>query len=81
MSHWRPLVGAVAVIALYLIAPLLGLIAFVAAIVATLVYWVSDGASSRPCPRCGERVPNGVLTCERCEFDFKAIGAKGPVAS
>lgn len=34
-----------------------------------------DVQASRPCPRCGERVPNGVLDCEACGFDFRTIGA------
>jgi Flp pilus assembly protein TadB len=29
---------------------------------------------SRPCPRCGERVPNSVLLCSRCGFDFAQVG-------
>jgi hypothetical protein len=74
MSHWRPLIGAIAVVALFLISPLLGLIAFIAALIAGLIYWVGDGSASRPCPRCGEQVPNGVLNCEHCQFDFRTIG-------
>jgi len=31
--------------------------------------------ASRPCPRCGERVKNGVLDCPHCGFDFRTIGA------
>lgn len=29
---------------------------------------------TRPCPRCGHRVPNGDLDCFRCDFDFRQIG-------
>ena len=29
---------------------------------------------SRPCPRCGNRVPVGVMSCEACGFDFTTIG-------
>jgi ABC-type protease/lipase transport system fused ATPase/permease subunit len=80
MGHWRPFVGAIAVIALFLISPLLGLVAFIAAVIAALIFWVSDGTSSRPCPRCGEQVPNGVLSCEHCQFDFNTIGSEDSVA-
>lgn len=31
--------------------------------------------SQRPCPRCGKPVPNGVLDCSACGFDFRAIGS------
>jgi PHP family Zn ribbon phosphoesterase len=77
MSHWRPLVGALAVIALLLIAPVLGLIALGACVVGGLIFWMSDGARrrDRPCPRCGEGVENGVLDCPHCGFDFRTIGA------
>jgi hypothetical protein len=30
---------------------------------------------SRPCPRCGQRVPVGELECGACDFDFRTIGA------
>jgi hypothetical protein len=33
-----------------------------------------DVQASRPCPRCGEPVPNGVLDCPQCSFDFRIIG-------
>lgn len=35
----------------------------------------SEARASRPCPRCGERVKNGVLDCPHCGFDFRTIGA------
>ncbi len=34
-----------------------------------------ERANSRPCPRCGEAVANGVLDCPHCGFDFRTIGA------
>lgn len=30
---------------------------------------------SRPCPRCGEGVKNGILDCPHCGFDFRTVGA------
>jgi len=62
------------VIALFVIAPLLGAIAFAVLVIAALVFWVSGEGSGRPCPRCGEQVPNGELTCAHCAFDFNTIG-------
>lgn len=29
-----------------------------------------DRADSRPCPRCGHRVPVGILECAACGHDF-----------
>jgi predicted RNA-binding Zn-ribbon protein involved in translation (DUF1610 family) len=75
MGHLRPIVGALAVIALLLIWPPLGALAFVVCLIVGLVQWVNGNSDSRPCPRCGEAVPNGVLRCEHCAFDFNAIGA------
>ena len=76
MSHWRPLIGALAVLALLFIEPLLGLIALGACVVVGIIMWASDGAQrrDRPCARCGEAVPNGVLDCPHCGFDFRTIG-------
>ena len=30
--------------------------------------------TTRPCPRCGERVAIGELDCPHCDFDFRTIG-------
>ncbi len=77
MGHWRPLVGALVVLALLFIAPLLGLVALGVCLIVGLVMWVGDGARrrDRPCVRCGEAVPNGILDCPHCGFDFRTIGA------
>lgn len=76
MSHLRALVGALAVIALLFIAPLVGLIALGVFLIAGIAMWLTEAnAGSRPCPRCGEAVPNGKLECEHCAFDFNAIGS------
>jgi hypothetical protein len=32
--------------------------------------WLIPRLNSRPCPRCGERVPNGTLHCPACDYDF-----------
>jgi hypothetical protein len=32
--------------------------------------------STRPCPRCGERVEIGDLECPYCGFDYRSIGAE-----
>jgi hypothetical protein len=31
---------------------------------------LQDHLESRPCPRCGHRVPNGLVECSACSFDF-----------
>jgi Flp pilus assembly protein TadB len=75
MSHWRPVIGAFAVIVLLFVAPLIGLIALVVFLIAGIAMWVTESNdSSRRCPRCGEQVPNGVLDCGSCAFDFRTIG-------
>jgi hypothetical protein len=44
------------------------------------IVWVAvrgwDRSSSRPCPRCGQRVPKGQLDCAKCGFDFRTIGSQ-----
>jgi hypothetical protein len=37
---------------------------------------LQDHSESRPCHRCGARVPNGVLECEACGFDFGSVGSR-----
>ena len=32
---------------------------------------------SRPCPRCGRRIPLGTYVCWSCGFDFRAQRAPG----
>lgn len=63
MSHWRPVIGAFAVIVLLLVAPLIGLIALVVFLIAGIAIWVTENNdSSRRCPRCGEQVPTAAST-------------------
>jgi len=57
-----------------------------ALMVVTLIFAVyrglTSGRGTRPCPRCGRRVENGVLECSRCGFDFRAVGTtEAPVVS
>lgn len=40
-----------------------------------LPVWIVRRLRSRPCPRCGQRVKKGVLTCQECGFDFSTVGA------
>lgn len=35
---------------------------------------VTRNKYSRACPRCGLSVPNGVLDCRACGFDFRSVG-------
>jgi hypothetical protein len=43
--------------------------------IAFLLYrYLSSRAQTRPCPRCGGRVPVGMLDCDACGFDFRSIG-------
>jgi len=82
MGHGRVIVGALAVIALLFIAPIVGIVALVVFLVAGIALWVIEGAQdSRPCPRCGEQVDNGVLDCTHCGFDFRTIGSTKSVQS
>jgi hypothetical protein len=37
---------------------------------ALILRLLQSQVQSRACPRCGERVPNGILKCDRCGFDF-----------
>ncbi len=39
-----------------------------------LAVWIVRRVRSRPCPRCGRRVKQGVLTCEGCGYDFSTVG-------
>jgi hypothetical protein len=47
-------------------------------VVLTVVFAAYRGLTankySRPCPRCGEKVKNGILDCS-CGFDFRTVGS------
>lgn len=75
MRHRGPLIGAALVLVLLFVSPVAGLIALVVALIVAVIFFATDRSGSRPCPRCGERVENGVLDCPHCEFDFRTIGA------
>ena len=75
MSHTGPLIGAVLVLVLLFVAPMLGLIALGVSLIGGVVMFATDRSGSRACPRCGEQVKNGVLDCPHCGFDFRTIGA------
>jgi hypothetical protein len=79
MSHARPFIGAAAVIALLFIYWPLGVVAFLVCLLVGLAGWIGEDGS-RPCPRCGQRVKNGVLECEHCGFDFNTIGVERTTA-
>ena len=76
MSHFRILVGAVAAIFLLFVAPILGAIFLAVCIIAGLILWVTEQKpNSRPCPVCGEQVPNGTTACASCGHDFRAAAS------
>jgi hypothetical protein len=57
-----------------------GMIVFAVIVALLLAYgawkfFVDPFLSTRPCPRCGRRVPKGEMDCPHCEFDFRSIGA------
>lgn len=74
MRHTGPFLGAVLVLVLLFVAPMIGLIALAAALVVAVILFATDRSGSRACPRCGEQVKNGVLDCPHCDFDFRTIG-------
>jgi hypothetical protein len=79
--HGGAILGAVVVIVLLFISPLVGLIALAVVLIVAAILFVTDSGSSpgeRPCPRCGQGVKNGVLGCPHCAFDFRTIGATVP---
>lgn len=73
MRGWVPIAGALAVLAVMAVAPGLGLALLGLLLLVALLAWLVE-PSTRPCPRCGQRVKAGVLDCEACGFDFKTIG-------
>lgn len=79
MSQLRIVIGALAVIGLLLVVPILGLLALAVFVIAGIGMWVAEGSkrapTSRPCPVCGEAVPNGLTQCESCGHDFRAAAA------
>ena len=36
--------------------------------------WLMSRPKKRDCPRCGDDVKKGVMTCPSCGFDFRTIG-------
>jgi len=62
------------ILALGFIAPLWGGILMLIAFSYVFLSWLLR-SDSRPCPRCGGRVENGVMECPRCAFDFQTIGS------
>lgn len=73
MNRWWPILGAIPVLAIALIAPGLGLALMGLLLLLALLVWLMT-PSGRPCPRCGESVKKGVLDCPDCGFDFRTIG-------
>jgi hypothetical protein len=58
------------------IAILVGILAAVVWVLLTVANRARAFVESRPCLRCGNRVPIGELDCPHCGFDFRTIGAK-----
>jgi hypothetical protein len=73
MHIWPVLLGALAVLVLFLWHPALGFGALILLLLLAALFWIIR-PGSRPCPRCGQRVKNGVLDCPHCGFDFRTIG-------
>jgi len=71
---WPVLLGALVVLALFFVHPALGLGALVLLLLLAVLFAITR-PGSRPCPRCGQRVTNGVLDCPHCAFDFRTVGA------
>lgn len=38
--------------------------------------WYMTKPKTRPCPRCGDDVKKGVMTCRSCGFDFSELGQR-----
>src|SRR4051812_3217175 len=36
--------------------------------------WLMTRPKGRPCPRCGDTVKKGLMTCPSCSFSFAAVG-------
>jgi TM2 domain-containing membrane protein YozV len=42
--------------------------------------WFMTRPKTRSCPRCGEDVKKGVMTCKSCGYDFSTMGQPAPTA-
>ncbi len=63
---------------LYGIGPLeIVIVLVMVAIPVMIVMRLEQWMTSRPCPRCGERVANGKLECRACGYDFDAATRAG----
>lgn len=79
MSRTFVLLGAVAAVLLLLAAPPVGLLLLVGCIVVGAIMWAAEHRpTSRPCPVCGEHVPNGITECATCGYDFRAAAGERP---
>lgn len=38
------------------------------------ILWFMTRSRGRQCPRCGNDVKRGVMTCKKCGFDFSQVG-------
>jgi hypothetical protein len=76
MSRSRILVGAVVAIILLLTVPVVGALFVAACLIVGLILWATEQQPrSRPCPVCGEPVPNGVTACTGCGHDFRVAAS------
>lgn len=56
--------------------PLFGVAFLALCLVGGLAMWVVEAKpTSRPCPVCGEPVPNGTTVCPGCRHDFRAAAS------
>jgi hypothetical protein len=73
MSRTYILLGVIATFLLLLVAPPLGLLFLLGCLVVGTIRWLAEYRSkARPCPVCGEHVPNGITECSSCGHDFRA---------
>lgn len=54
------------------------LLAVIATPIMLITRYVQRRNSQRPCPRCGNQVPNGLLRCQACGLDFGSVGSPPP---
>ena len=59
---------------------LIAFIGFVGFVFLSII-WFMTRPRTRPCPRCGEDVKKGVMTCKSCNYDFNAMGSQQATAS
>lgn len=56
---------------------LIALVGFFGFVFLALI-WFMTRPKTRTCPRCGEDVRKGQMTCPACQFDFATVGTTAP---